>query len=65
VVIAPGGRIIAGPMHREKGILQAEIDPTAQTGSKRVLDVASHYARPDIFELRVNRLPVCPVRFDE
>jgi nitrilase len=52
-------------MHREKGILQAEIDPTAQTGSKRVLDVASHYARPDIFELRVNRLPVCPVRFDE
>ncbi len=65
VVIAPGGRIIAGPMHREKGILQAEIDLTAQTGSRRVLDVAGHYARPDIFELRVNRLPVCPVRFDE
>ena len=56
-VIAPGGEIIAGPMHREKGLLIAEIDAERAAKSKRALDVAGHYARPDVLQLHVNTVP--------
>jgi nitrilase len=50
-------------MHREKGILYAEIDPEAARRARRSLDVCGHYARPDIFSLSVNRNPLDPVTF--
>ncbi len=63
VVIAPGGAVVAGPMRREAGILYAEVD-TAKVGlARRTLDVVGHYARPDIFQLKVNRQPQSPVDF--
>lgn len=64
VVVAPGGEIVAGPLHGEYGILYAEIDPARVTSSRRALDVAGHYARPDIFQLQVNRQPQNLVEFD-
>ena len=64
VVVAPGGEIVAGPLRGEYGILYAEIDPARVVASRRALDVAGHYARPDIFQLNVNRQPQDPVRFD-
>ena len=63
-VIAPGGEIVAGPMHNEKGILYAEIDTSLAGIKKRDLDVAGHYARPDIFTLQVNSRPQNPVKID-
>jgi nitrilase len=57
VIVNPDGRIVAGPMHREQGILYGEIDPQQFTGPRWHLDVAGHYARPDIFRLTVNREP--------
>jgi nitrilase len=64
VVIAPWGKIEAGPLSKETGILYAEID-TARCGTaRRSLDVAGHYARPDVFDLRVNRRPRPPIVFD-
>lgn len=54
VVVAPGGEIVAGPLRKEKGILYAEIDIKQAALSKRVLDVAGHYSRPDIFTLNVS-----------
>ncbi len=45
---------IAGPLHNEEGILYAEIDPAQMSGPKWMLDVAGHYARPDVFELIVH-----------
>jgi len=64
VVIAPGGEIVAGPMHQEKGLLYADIDPKLASTSKRALDVAGHYARPDIFTLHVNTKPQRPIEFE-
>jgi len=64
VVIAPGGEIVAGPMHREKGLLYAEIDSSRAVSAKRALDVAGHYARPDIFELSVNTRAQNPTKFE-
>jgi len=63
VVIAPDGVITAGPMHGEQGILYADIDLARIAGARRALDVAGHYARPDIFRLHVNAQAMPPVEF--
>jgi len=65
VVVSPGGAISAGPLHREKSILYAEIDAEAARRARRSLDVCGHYARPDIFSLAVNRKPLQPVDFSD
>lgn len=62
VVVAPGGEIIAGPFRKEKGILYAEMDITLASISKRALDVAGHYSRPDIFTLSVNTQVQSPIK---
>jgi nitrilase len=53
-VIEPGGTLAVGPLRREHGILVADIDPSRVALARRSLDVAGHYARPDIFHLTVN-----------
>jgi len=63
VVVSPGGRIVAGPLHEEHGILYAECDPAVASSAKRTLDVAGHYGRPDIFKLEVNREVLAPIDF--
>jgi nitrilase len=60
VVYRPFGGIAAGPMHREKGLLIAEIDPAEARASRRKFDVAGHYARPDVFSFGVDRTPHTP-----
>ncbi|SEE72612.1 carbon-nitrogen hydrolase family protein [Pseudomonas migulae] len=63
VVVNPQGRIVAGPLHREAGILYADIDVALVAPARRALDVTGHYARPDIFELQVRRTPATAVRY--
>ncbi|MGA7972595.1 MAG: carbon-nitrogen hydrolase family protein [Pseudolabrys sp.] len=65
VVYEPFGGVLAGPMRREKGLLTAEIDPSAARASRRKFDVGGHYARPDIFTLTVDRRPQSPVSFKD
>jgi len=62
VVVAPGGKIVAGPLRNEQGVLYAEIDQTLIGSARRTLDVVGHYARPDIFQLQVNQARSEPVR---
>ncbi len=50
-IVNPDGEFIAGPVRRKEEILYAEVDPRQMRGSKWMLDVAGHYARPDVFEL--------------
>lgn len=63
VVVDPAGKVVAGPLHREAGILYAEIDAARVAPARRTLDVTGHYARADLFELRVRRTPATPVHF--
>ncbi|MEJ5060042.1 MULTISPECIES: carbon-nitrogen hydrolase family protein [unclassified Pseudomonas] len=63
VVVNPQGRIVAGPLHREAGILYADIDVSLVAPARRALDVTGHYARPDIFDLQVRRSPATAVRY--
>jgi nitrilase len=54
-ILNPEGEFIAGPAGKKEEILYAEIDPRQMRGPKWMLDVAGHYARPDVFELIVHR----------
>ena len=63
VIVEPSGKLLAGPLHREKGILYGDIDPAMAPRARRSLDVTGHYARPDIFRLDVKRSLMPPVDF--
>ncbi len=54
VIVDPLGEILAGPHYDGERILTAEIDRAAIVRGKYDLDVVGHYARPDVFELRVD-----------
>jgi nitrilase len=49
VIIGPDGAILAGPIYGEELILTAEIDLARIPEEQMTLDVAGHYARPDVF----------------
>ena len=55
LIVDPDGKVMAGPVSEQETILYAEIRPEQLVGPRWQLDVAGHYARPDIFELRVHR----------
>ncbi len=65
VVFEPWGGPVAGPLHQKKEVLYAEIDPARAARSRRSFDVAGHYARPDIFQLSVNRAAMIPASFSD
>jgi nitrilase len=52
-IINPNGKIIAGPLDSEEGLLIAEIDLEEIIAAKRKFDVVGHYARPDVFDLKI------------
>jgi len=56
-IINPKGDLIAGPLEKREEIIYADIDLRLISASKRMFDVAGHYARPDVFEFKVNRKP--------
>ena len=62
-IIDPLGKVLVAPTFDEEGIFLAEIDIGAISRGKYDLDVVGHYARPDVFQLRVNRRPLVPVSF--
>ena len=64
VIVGPLGQILAGPVYNENVILTAKIDLGEIARSKYDLDVVGHYARPDVFQLRVNEKATPPVVVD-
>jgi len=40
-----------------------DCDPAVSSAAKRMLDVAGHYGRPDLFRLEVKRVALAPVDF--
>ncbi|MBO0342274.1 MAG: carbon-nitrogen hydrolase family protein [Bacteroidota bacterium] len=52
LIIAPNGKIIAGPLEAEEGILYADINLQDIIKAKRMFDVVGHYARPDVFNFK-------------
>jgi nitrilase len=60
-IAAPSGALLAGPLRREEGVLCADIDPSTVAASRWNLDVAGHYARPDVFGFELRRRPLAPM----
>ena len=54
-IVNPLGEIVAGPVYDQEAILTADIDLGDKIRGKFDLDVVGHYARPDVFQLRVNQ----------
>ncbi len=54
MIVGPLGAVLAGPRYDEECILTADLDLGEIAEGKFDLDVAGHYARPDIFRLEVN-----------
>jgi nitrilase len=57
IIVSPLGKVIAGPLFGEAGVLIAELDLDDVTKSKLDFDVIGHYARNDIFKFKVNGQP--------
>ena len=53
-IIDPLGRILAGPLYDNSGVLTADLDLDEIVRGKFDFDVVGHYARPDVFRLLVN-----------
>ena len=49
-IIGPDGKFITQPLFEEERIITATLDPLAIDRERMTLDVAGHYARPDLFE---------------
>jgi nitrilase len=60
-IIGPLGQILAGPNYERECILTADLDLNDIARGQFDLDVVGHYARPDVFRLRVNEQPTPPV----
>lgn len=47
VIVSPLGKVLAGPLLGEEGVISAELDLDDIPRGKFDLDVVGHYARPD------------------
>jgi nitrilase len=57
VIINPLGKVLAGPLFGQEGIVSAEIDTREIIKAKMDFDVIGHYARPDVFTFSWNKKP--------
>jgi len=54
VIVGPMGKVLAGPCYDGECVLTADLDLGEIAEGKFDLDVAGHYARPDVFRLEVS-----------
>jgi nitrilase len=60
-IISPLGQVLAGPVFDQPTVLTADLDLDEIVRGQYDLDVVGHYARPDLFQLTVNRTAQCAV----
>jgi nitrilase len=64
-IVGPLGQVLAGPHFDGEAVLTADLDMADIARGKYDLDVAGHYARPDVFRLYVNEKPAPSVVWGE
>lgn len=63
LIIDPLGKVLAGPVFNEDALLCAELDLSIIAMAQMDFDPVGHYARPDVFSLKVNTAPQRAVVF--
>jgi nitrilase len=53
MIVSPMGKVIAGPLFDQSGVLTEELDLSDIVKAKLDFDVIGHYSRDDIFQLEV------------
>lgn len=64
MIVAPDGQTVEGPVKDEETILYADIDPAKVLAERQNFDPAGHYARQDVFDLKINRRRLDPLNDD-
>ncbi|MEL7485819.1 MAG: carbon-nitrogen hydrolase family protein [Pseudomonadota bacterium] len=65
VIISPLGDILAEPIYGEEAMIVADLDLDDIARGKMDFDVAGHYARPDVFNLSIDRRRQRSVQVDD
>jgi nitrilase len=53
-IIAPDSRYLVEPVYDREELIVADLDLSEIDQAVMTLDVSGHYARPDVFQFRVN-----------
>ena len=64
MIVSPLGEVLAGPVFDCETELYADLDMGQLSQGNLDFDVCGHYARPDVFELKVNTAPLRAVTFE-
>lgn len=62
-IVDPFGKVLAGPLWDQEGIVTAEIDLKQIARAQFDFDPVGHYSRPDVFSLTVDDSPKRPINF--
>lgn len=65
VIVNPQGIVLAGPHYGSEAVLVADLNRDEIAEGKYDLDVAGHYARPDVFRLMVNERAAPAAEFEQ
>lgn len=57
MIVSPLGKVLAGPLFDQEGLLEAEADLDEVVRSRMDFDPSGHYQRDDVFDLKVNGQP--------
>lgn len=57
MIVDPSGKIVAGPLVDEEGILYYDVDPLKAVEERQNLDISGHYSRFDIFNKPLDKKP--------
>ena len=55
MIVAPDGVTLEGPAKNDECILYADLDLQTVLAERQNFDPAGHYARQDVFELRIDK----------
>ncbi|MGI5170508.1 carbon-nitrogen hydrolase family protein [Spirillospora sp. CA-253888] len=64
-IAGPDGQWIVPPVSGEERLITADIDLMTVRGERQNFDPAGHYARPDVFSLKVDRRRLVPTTFQD
>jgi nitrilase len=64
-IAAPDGTWLREPVSGQEGLVIAEVDPARVREERQNFDPTGHYARPDVFELRVDRRRLAAATFSD